>query len=111
NARHLASLPVPIDLVVIDASFIGLAKLLPAAHAVLRPGGEVVALVKPQFEVGRANVGKRGVVRDETVRVAAIDEAERAAVSLGFVAQGRAECVLPGPKGNREAFLRLARPV
>jgi len=109
NARHLTALPEPVDLVVIDASFIGLAKLLPAARAVLRDGGEVVALVKPQFEVGRDKVGKRGVVRDEAARAEAIDAAERAAVELGFVAKGKTDSVLPGPEGNVEAFLWLGR--
>src|SRR5690606_27974695 len=65
NARHLkpGDLPEPMDLVVVDASFIGLEKLLPAIAELLAPDGEVIALVKPQFQVGRANVGAGGVVR------------------------------------------------
>src|SRR3954471_3289802 len=75
NARHLprGALAELVDWVVIDASFIGLGKLLPAAKAVLKAGGEVVALVKPQFEVGREGVGKGGVVRDAAARSGAIE--------------------------------------
>jgi 23S rRNA (cytidine1920-2'-O)/16S rRNA (cytidine1409-2'-O)-methyltransferase len=116
NARNLAAgaLPEPLDLVVIDASFISLAKLLPAALALLRaatsesPGGEVVAMVKPQFEVGRGRLGKRGVVRDPAVRDEAIRAVEDAARALGLAVRDRCDSVLPGPEGNVEAFLRLA---
>jgi 23S rRNA (cytidine1920-2'-O)/16S rRNA (cytidine1409-2'-O)-methyltransferase len=110
NARHLKAgdLPEPLALVVIDASFIGLAKLLPAAHALLAPGGQVLALVKPQFEVGKENVGKGGVVRDEQARSDAIAEAAASAAELGFAQRGRADSVLAGPAGNRECFLWLA---
>lgn len=110
NARYLRAedLPELVDLVVIDASFIGLDKLLPAAIAIVREGGEIVAMVKPQFEVGREKVGKRGVVRDESARTEAIDGVERAARLLGLRVSARADAVLQGPEGNREAFLRLA---
>jgi len=109
NARHLeaGALPEPIDLVVIDASFISLSKLLPAAKAILRPGGEVVAMVKPQFEVGRDRLGKGGVVRDLEARLDAIDTVSRVASELGFVELARADAAIKGPKGNHEAFLRL----
>ncbi len=107
NARHLTGLPEPVDLVVIDASFIGLAKLLPAARAVLRPGGEVIAMVKPQFEVGRGRVGKGGVVRDPELRRSAIDAVAQAAEALGLRERGRADAPIRGPKGNHEAFLWL----
>jgi 23S rRNA (cytidine1920-2'-O)/16S rRNA (cytidine1409-2'-O)-methyltransferase len=111
NARYLAadSLGEPVDLVVIDASFIGLSKLLPAAYEVLADEGEVIALVKPQFEVGRERVGRGGVVRDPAARADAIAQAEDAAVGVGFAALGARDCRLPGPKGNREAFLHLRR--
>jgi 23S rRNA (cytidine1920-2'-O)/16S rRNA (cytidine1409-2'-O)-methyltransferase len=114
NARHLKPDDLPgaaggVDWVVIDASFIGLSKLLPAAQAVLREGGQVVALVKPQFEVGKEQVGKGGVVRDAAVRAAAIEAAAADAARLGFSVRGRADSVLPGPSGNREAFLWLQR--
>ncbi|MDH5675506.1 MAG: TlyA family RNA methyltransferase [Myxococcales bacterium] len=109
NARHLqpGDLPEAVDWVVIDASFIGLGKLLPAAARVARPGATVVALVKPQFEVGRGGVGKGGVVRDGTLRQAAIDGAAAEAAALGFVERARADAVIAGPAGNLEAFLHL----
>lgn len=111
NARALTAtdLPEPVDWVVIDASFIGIEKLLPAARAVLRPGGEVLAMVKPQFQVGRASLGKGGVVRDDGLRAAAIDEVCTQAAALGFSVLDRADAVIAGPKGNRECFLRLGR--
>jgi len=111
NARHLRTedLPEPVDWVVIDASFIGLSKLLPAALAVARPVATIVALVKPQFEVGRDAVGKGGVVRDDAARQAAIDAVCDAAAVLGLSERGRADSVLTGPKGNRECFVWLQR--
>jgi 23S rRNA (cytidine1920-2'-O)/16S rRNA (cytidine1409-2'-O)-methyltransferase len=109
NARHLqrADLPEPVDWIVIDASFIGLAKLLPAAHALLVPGGTVLALVKPQFEVGRERVGKGGVVRDAEARRDAIAQVVREAQAIGFELAGQADSVLAGPAGNLECFLWL----
>ncbi|MFK8001804.1 MAG: TlyA family RNA methyltransferase [Polyangiales bacterium] len=109
NARHLTNddLPEPAQLVVIDASFIGLDKLLPAAKAVLGPGGDVLAMVKPQFEVGRDRVGRGGVVRNEEHRLEAIDNVAKAGAALGFVEVKRADNEVIGPKGNREAFLWL----
>lgn len=111
NARHLrpTDLPEPVDLVVIDASFIGLDKLLPAARDLLREGGQALALVKPQFEVGPRRVGKGGVVRDPVARAEAIDAVAQTATRTGFRVAGRADCVLRGPKGNLEAFLHLIR--
>ena len=110
NARHLTreSLPEPVDLVVIDASFISATKLLPAALEVLSPRGEIVVMVKPQFEVGRQKL-QRGVVRDPAARAEAIDEVARASRELGLREVARCDSVLPGPDGNLEAFLRLAR--
>lgn len=111
NARHLTaeSLPERVDLVVVDASFIGLGKLLPAAISLLRPSGTLLGMVKPQFEVGPARLD-RGVVRDATARAEAIDGVAREAAALGLVERGRADSVLPGPEGNLEAFLRLEKP-
>ena len=112
NARHMVagSLPEALDWVVIDASFIGLGKLLPAAHALLRPGGQVIALIKPQFEVGKGQVGKRGVVRDVQARAQAIERALQEASSLGFEVQAQADAVIAGPEGNLEHFVWLNRP-
>jgi 23S rRNA (cytidine1920-2'-O)/16S rRNA (cytidine1409-2'-O)-methyltransferase len=112
NARYLkpGDLPTMVDLVVIDASFIGLEKLLPAAHGILRAGGHVIALVKPQFQVGQQGVGKGGVVRDAELRRKAIASIVAVAERLGFQLVAEADSVITGPKGNQETFiwLRLA---
>jgi 23S rRNA (cytidine1920-2'-O)/16S rRNA (cytidine1409-2'-O)-methyltransferase len=99
-----------VDLSVVDASFIGLAKLAEALAVCTRPGGLLVALVKPQFEAGREVVSKgKGVVRDEEERRRCIDEAAAAVAEAGFEVLGTADCVLHGPKGNREAFVHARR--
>jgi 23S rRNA (cytidine1920-2'-O)/16S rRNA (cytidine1409-2'-O)-methyltransferase len=107
NARGLspAQLPFAPQLAVIDVSFISLAKVLPAVAACLAPGGELLAMVKPQFELGRERVGK-GVVRDAADRREAILGVAAAARELGLSIKGFAPSGLPGPKGNRETFLR-----
>ena len=113
NARALDAGDVggPSDLVVVDASFIGLSKLLPAVVRCTRAGGHLVALVKPQFEVGREQASRgKGVVRDESVRSDAIDGAVHAVVEAGFDVLARCDSVLPGPKGNREAFVHARLP-
>ena len=112
NARTLTpdAIGGPADLTVVDASFIGLEKLMPAVALCTRPGGQLVALVKPQFEVGRelASRGK-GVIRDEGVRAEAIAQAARSVAEAGFVLAGQCDSALPGPKGNREAFVHARR--
>jgi 23S rRNA (cytidine1920-2'-O)/16S rRNA (cytidine1409-2'-O)-methyltransferase len=107
NARNLQpeDLPFQPALVTIDVSFIGLDKILPAVAPCLEPGGEVLALVKPQFELGRARVGKGGVVRAAADRRDALLKAAHAATAAGLTVQGFASSGLPGPKGNRETFL------
>lgn len=108
NARHVTAeaLGESVDLVVIDASFIGLSKLLGAAFAVLRDGGELLALIKPQFEAGRREVNRgRGVIRDEEVRAQVIAEVLDQVSAAGFEMIADAECVITGPKGNREHFV------
>jgi len=115
NARTLDGAVVggPADLAVVDASFIGISKLLPAIVRCTRVGGHLVALIKPQFEVGREQASRdKGVVRDESVRADAIDAALQAVVDAGFDVVARCDSVLPGPKGNREAFVhaRLRSP-
>jgi 23S rRNA (cytidine1920-2'-O)/16S rRNA (cytidine1409-2'-O)-methyltransferase len=111
NARHLEprALPETPDLATIDVSFISLTLVLPPVRDVLRPGGTVLALVKPQFEAGRGQVGKGGVVRDPAVRAGAVVRVRQAADALGLEVRGEADSVLPGPKGNREVFLWLVR--
>jgi 23S rRNA (cytidine1920-2'-O)/16S rRNA (cytidine1409-2'-O)-methyltransferase len=112
NARTLTPEAIggAADLTVVDASFIGLEKLMPAVALCTRPGGQLVALVKPQFEVGRelASRGK-GVIRDEAVRAEAIAQAARSVAEAGFVLAGQCDSALPGPKGNREAFVHARR--
>lgn len=112
NARYVnrEDLSGPVDLVVIDASFIGLEKLLPAAYEILVPGGEVLALIKPQFQVGQDKVGKGGVVRDMEVRREAVRVLVRDAEQIGFERVAEADSVLVGPKGNQETFIWLSRP-
>ena len=112
NARSLvaASLPFAPDLVVIDVSFISIAKVLPAVLACLAPRYDVLAMIKPQFEVGRGNVGKGGVVRDPDDRRAALVSVAEAARGLGASVLGFASSGLPGPKGNLESFVWLAEP-
>ena len=111
NARHLDAhaLPEPVDLMLVDASFISLTKLLPALVPLLAPQGRVVALVKPQFEVGPQGIGKRGVVTDDGLRTQALAQVKQAAAELGLSALGHAESRLPGPEGNREIFVLFAR--
>jgi 23S rRNA (cytidine1920-2'-O)/16S rRNA (cytidine1409-2'-O)-methyltransferase len=110
NARALtaAELPYAPDLVVMDLSFISLTKVLPAALASAAPRHDVLAMVKPQFEVGRGRVGKGGVVRDEADRRAALVSVSRAAQEAGAAVLGFAPSGLPGPKGNLETFVWLA---
>ena len=110
NARALdpAELPYAPELVVIDVSFIALAKVLPAVLAAAAERFDCLALVKPQFEVGREKVGKGGVVRDAGERRAALVAAGAAAQGLGASVLGYASSGLPGPKGNRESFAWVA---
>src|SRR5271166_181234 len=98
------------DLATVDLSFISLAKVLGAVLGCMAPGYDVLALVKPQFEVGRGRVGKGGVVRAAEDRRAALVSAGTAAVSHGAAVLGYFSSGLPGPKGNRETFLWLADP-
>jgi 23S rRNA (cytidine1920-2'-O)/16S rRNA (cytidine1409-2'-O)-methyltransferase len=98
----------PFDLAVIDVSFIGLAKVLPPVRPLLRAGGEVVALVKPQFEAGKARVGKRGVVRDAAVHADVLETVTAEAANAGFVLVGLAWSPITGPEGNIEFWVRLA---
>ena len=94
------------DLVVIDASFISMRLLLPAVAAVLKSGGQLVAMVKPQFEVQRHQL-KKGVVKDPEIRQEAIDRVAASAGALNFVEIQRCDSSLAGPEGNVEAFLHL----
>jgi 23S rRNA (cytidine1920-2'-O)/16S rRNA (cytidine1409-2'-O)-methyltransferase len=111
NARHLtpSALPEPVDLMVVDASFISLTKLLAPLVPLLKADGLLLALVKPQFEVGPERVGKRGVVSDDSLRVEAVAQVVAAAAGAGLTERGHADCRLPGPEGNREIFVLFER--
>jgi len=110
NARSIApgDLPYAPDLVVADVSFISLTKVLPAVLACVAERFDALAMVKPQFEVGRERLGKGGVVREAADRRAALVDVATAAAGLGAAVLGFASSGLPGPKGNRETFLWLA---
>jgi len=110
NARSLTAeeLPYAPELIVIDVSFISLTKVLPAVLATAADRFDCVALVKPQFEVGRGLVGKGGVVRDPALRRQALVSAGQAARQLGAAVLGYAPSGLPGPAGNLETFVWLA---
>jgi 23S rRNA (cytidine1920-2'-O)/16S rRNA (cytidine1409-2'-O)-methyltransferase len=107
NARELRALPFAPEFVVCDVSFISVRLALPPALALARPRWEAVVLVKPQFEAGRAEVRKGGVVRDPAVRARVVREVADAAVAWGGETAGVVDSGLPGPKGNREVFLHL----
>ena len=111
NARtlDLGLVPEPCDLAVIDVSFISLTLVLPRIRELLRPppGKPIVALVKPQFEVGRERVGKGGVVREPEVRRSAVDKVRGWALASGFEAGDDVESPITGPAGNVEFLLLL----
>lgn len=106
NARYLepADIPEPCQLITVDVSFISLIKLVPALLPILAPGGYLLTLIKPQFEVGKGLVGKGGVVRDESLRQRIIQERGEDLASLGVVLMGIVDSEVIGAKGNREAL-------
>jgi len=112
NARHLESLPEPVDLVVGDLSFISIRLILPVIARLLRPGGEAVILVKPQFEAGREAIGHGGRVRSDEAREAAIAGVRDAVGEVGLELLGGMDSPVPGARsGNVEHFLHLRRPL
>ena len=112
NARELepGELPYTPELITIDVSFIGLEKVLPAVLRTAAPRFDLLALVKPQFELGRERGGKGGVVRDPHDRVDALEAVARVASELGVSVQGFCASGLPGPAGNRESFVWCTEP-
>jgi 23S rRNA (cytidine1920-2'-O)/16S rRNA (cytidine1409-2'-O)-methyltransferase len=108
NARHLApeDFESKFDLAVMDVSFISAAKVLPAIVPLLKPAGRIILLIKPQFEVGRGEVGKGGIVNDPVKHARVVDELNRAAAELGMVTLGVIESPIKGADGNLE-FLAL----
>jgi 23S rRNA (cytidine1920-2'-O)/16S rRNA (cytidine1409-2'-O)-methyltransferase len=114
NARHLRPDDLPaqarvFDLIAIDVSFISLRHILPVLPPLLAPDGRVIALIKPQFEAGRAEVGKRGVVKDPAVHERVLVEVEQAAVAVGLVRAGVEPSPIEGAEGNREFLMLLTR--
>jgi len=112
NARELApgDLPEHADLVVIDVSFISVTKILPGAVACCKPGGKLLILIKPQFELERADIGKGGIVRDAKLHERAIASVRRAAESLRLTGLEVSPSRLPGAEGNQEYFLHAVKP-
>lgn len=106
NARDLKEFPEPISLVVVDVSFISLEKVLPAIRRAA-PNAEVVALFKPQFEVGKSEVGKGGIVRDSAVIDAAVFRFRDWCASNGYLVRDMAPSEVAGAEGNREIFVHL----
>ena len=108
NARHLtlADLPGPVDIACIDVSFISLRQILPAVPPLLRPGADVVALVKPQFEAGRAEA-RRGVIRDKDIHARVVEEVRVAAAAVGLTRAASTPSPVTGQKGNVEFLLHL----
>jgi 23S rRNA (cytidine1920-2'-O)/16S rRNA (cytidine1409-2'-O)-methyltransferase len=109
NARNVKLLPFAPQLVVCDVSFISVRIALPPLLRLAAPGWEAVVLVKPQFEAGRADIGRGGVVRDPATRRRVLYEVATSAVGWGARVLGVVDSGLPGPKGNREFFLHLAQ--
>jgi 23S rRNA (cytidine1920-2'-O)/16S rRNA (cytidine1409-2'-O)-methyltransferase len=107
NARYVEELPEPIDIVVIDVSFISLNLMFPAVKKVLAPGGVCLPLIKPQFEAGPENIGKRGVVRDPAVHEMVLRKVLGFAAEHGFTTLGLIASPLRGPNGNVEFLAHL----
>lgn len=107
NARYLEGLPQPVDLAVIDVSFISLKLILPVAKRLLKSEGEIIALIKPQFEAGKDRVGRGGVVRDIGTHRQVLDSVVEHATSLGLKVLGLTRSPIEGAEGNAEFFIRL----
>jgi 23S rRNA (cytidine1920-2'-O)/16S rRNA (cytidine1409-2'-O)-methyltransferase len=112
NARTLSAAQLPQDarifaIVTIDVSFISLRQILPVLPPLLTSGADVIALVKPQFEAGREEVGKGGIVRDEAVHTRVVEEVTAAATDLGFARLAVVESPITGMEGNREFLMHL----
>ena len=112
NVRYLeaSDLPQLADFATIDVSFISLRLVLPKVKSLLSSGGEIIALIKPQFEVGKGKVGKGGVVRSSAEHERVIEEINKAAIGLGFTTQEVTESPLLGAKGNKEFLIHLTDP-
>jgi len=111
NIRHLerSAIPDEIDIAVIDVSFISLTKVVPSVLTFLKPGGELVALIKPQFEVGKGEVGKGGIVKDSEKRKVAVEQVKNVLEALGLRTIGIIESPIAGTKGNVEYLAYFLR--
>jgi 23S rRNA (cytidine1920-2'-O)/16S rRNA (cytidine1409-2'-O)-methyltransferase len=109
NVRYLESLPEPVDLAAVDVSFISLELVLPSVIGWLKPVGDIIALIKPQFEAGRAEVGKGGVVKDPEVHRTVLGKILRWALDHGLAVRGLMASPLKGPAGNVEFLAHLSR--
>jgi len=107
NIRHFQGVGVeePVDIATIDTSFISLRHVIPSVLRFVKDGGMILALVKPQFEVGRGEVGKKGVVRDPAVHLRVVGELAAFFVEQGLSVRGTCESPLTGPEGNKEFFI------
>jgi 23S rRNA (cytidine1920-2'-O)/16S rRNA (cytidine1409-2'-O)-methyltransferase len=105
----LKAVPDAVDIATIDVSFISLKIVVPAVMAFLKEDGRILALIKPQFEVGKAQVGKGGVVRDEKLHARVIEDLSSFFTETGFSCESVVPSPIAGPKGNREFFI-LLRP-
>lgn len=110
HINELASLPEQPEVAVVDVSFISLTRVLPSVVRLVRPGADIIALVKPQFEAGREEVGARGVVRDPLVHAAVLGRVAAWCGEHGIRVRNLAQSPLLGPAGNREFFLHLEAP-
>jgi len=111
NIRHMAAeaIPEPVDLVTVDVSFISLKIVVPAVTVFMGRGAQILALIKPQFEVGRNQVGKGGVVRDSALHKEVIEQLSAFFQGKGLTSGGVLPSPILGPKGNREFFILLER--
>jgi len=112
NIRYLERTAVQdnIDIATIDVSFISLLKVIPKVLEFLKPGGEIVALIKPQFEAGRKDVGKGGVVKDESVHLQVIEDIKTGSEAMGLEILGTTTSPIKGPKGNVEFLIHMRKP-
>lgn len=111
NIRYLERqiIPEPVDIATIDASFISLTKVIPKVMEFVKENGELIALIKPQFEAGKGEVGKGGVVRDEATRLAVVEKIKGFCTGSGLHVVGVVESPILGPKGNREFLIYLRK--
>ncbi len=109
NLRYLEKLPELMDLITLDLSFISLIKVMPSVTSLLKPTGKLITLIKPQFEAGRYEVGKGGIVRDPAVHQSVIERVTKEIQSFGFICHGVTESPIEGTEGNKEFLAYFER--